>query len=178
MKKMGANGQKWLKSFHILFGCVWIGCGITLIVLQFTISPTDGRELYGIVATMDFIDLFILVPGAIGTLLTALIYSIWTNWGWFKHNWITVKWIICAFGIVFGTFWLGPWLSGMAHIAGEKGMAALTDPQYTHNRLMNAIFGSIQVATIIFAAFISVLKPWRKKKVKGAGLSLSSETEG
>ena len=164
MKKMGVRGQRWLKCFHILSGSVWIGCAVTLMVKQFFMSPADGRQLYGIVSTLDFIDLFILVPGAIGTFITALIYSIWTKWGWFKHNWITVKWIICITGIVFGTFWLGPWLSGMAHIAGEKGMVALTDPTYEHNRLMSMTFGTAQGLTVIFAAFISVLKPWKKKK--------------
>ena len=46
---------------------------------QFFINPMDGRELYGILATMDFIDFFVIIPGAIGCLLTALFYSIWTN---------------------------------------------------------------------------------------------------
>ena len=49
-------------------------------------------------------DLRILVPGAIGTLLTGLVYSIWTHWDWFKHRWSVVMWCICIFGIVFGTF--------------------------------------------------------------------------
>jgi hypothetical protein len=132
--------------------------------MQFFVRPEDGSELYGIVATLDFIDLFILVPGAIGTFLTALVYSIWTNWGWFKHNWITVKWIICVFGLVFGTFWLGPWLSDMAAIAKQQGLKALNDPQYMNNQQNSIIFGTIQAITIIFAVFISTLKPWKRKK--------------
>jgi len=41
----------------------------------------------------------------------AVVYSIFTNWGWFKHKWITVKWCINAFGMVLGTFWLGQWVN-------------------------------------------------------------------
>jgi len=133
--------------------------------MQFFIDPDNGGELYGIIATLDFIDLFILVPGAIGTFLTALVYSIWTNWGWFKHNWIIVKWIICIFGMIFGTFWLGPWISEMAQIAQEIGMEALTDPRYLSNRSKSLTFGTIQTGTVIFALFISTLKPWKKKKL-------------
>jgi len=164
MKKLSGRGQKWLKSLHIYSGCVWVGCATTLTIMQFVVNPGDGRELYGILYTLDFIDLFILVPGAIGTFLTALVYSIWTNWGWFKHNWITVKWIICIFGIVFGTFWLGPWLSDMAHIAKDQGLKALADPEYLSNRQNLIIFGTSQALTVVFAAFISALKPWRKKR--------------
>lgn len=125
MKKLSARGQRWLKCLHIYSGSVWVGCATALTVIQFFVNPADGNELFGIVATLDFIDLYVLVPGAIGTFLTAVVYSIWTKWGWFKHNWITVKWAICISGLVFGTFWLGPWVSDMAAIAQEKGLDAL-----------------------------------------------------
>jgi len=164
MRNLSVKGQKWLKCLHIYSASVWVGCATVLTVMQFFIEPENGSELYGIVSTLDFIDLFILVPGAIGTFLTALVYSIWTNWGWFKHNWIIVKWIICVFGIIFGTFWLGPWISEMSHIAKDKGMEALTDSLYSSNRYNSIIFGTFQACTVIFAVFISTLKPWKKKK--------------
>lgn len=164
MKKLSGRGQKWLKSLHIYSGCIWVGCATVLTIMQFFISPESDGELYGILSTLDFIDLFILVPGAIGTFITALIYSIWTNWGWFKHNWITVKWIICLVGLVFGTFWLGPWMSDNAKMAKELGLGALSDPDFIRNQHNSLIFGTGQALTVVFAAFISTLKPWKKKK--------------
>ncbi|NLC27952.1 MAG: hypothetical protein GX780_04170 [Campylobacteraceae bacterium] len=163
MKKLSATGQKWLKSLHIFFASVWVGSAVILIIVQLFSKPNDGGELYGIIGTLDFIDLFILVPGAIGTFFTALIYSIWTNWGWFKHKWITVKWAICIFGIVFGTFWLGPWITEMSLIAKGAGLEALSDSTYLNNRFHSLLFGSFQTATVIFALFISTHKPWRGK---------------
>lgn len=163
MRKLSGKGQKWLKSLHIYAACVWVGSATILIIMPFFMSPENGGELSGIVSTLDFIDLFILVPGAIGTFVTALVFSIWTNWGWFKHNWIIVKWIICLFGLVFGTFWLGPWMSGNAEIAKELGMKALSNAEYLGNQRNLLIFGTGQGLTIIFAAFISTLKPWKKK---------------
>ena len=164
MKKLSAKGQKWIKGFHVLFGCVWVGSALSLVIIQFSISPSDGMELYGIMRIVHFIDYCVLVPGAIGILLTALIYSIWTNWGWFKHGWIMVKWIICLYGIIFGSYPLGPWQTAMTHISREKGLAALLDPTYLHNRNMLYIFGTFQTATLVFAVFLSVLKPWGKRK--------------
>lgn len=164
MRKLSVKGQKWLKCLHIYSAAVWVGCATVLPIMQFFIAPDNGSELYGILTTLDFIDLFILVPGAIGTFLTALMYSIWTHWGWFKHKWIIVKWIICIFGMIFGTFWLGPWISEMSHIAKDIGMEALTDPLYVNNRYNSLVFGTLQTATVIFALFISTLKPWKNKK--------------
>lgn len=163
MKTLGMKGQRWLKCLHIYCACVWVGCATLLTIMPFLMHPADGGELYGINQTLDIIDLYILVPGAIGTFITALVYSIWTKWGWFKHNWITVKWIICIFGIIFGTFWLGPWMSNLALLAQQKGLAALSDPQYIANRQNLTIFGTFQAVTVIFAVFVSTLKPWKKK---------------
>jgi hypothetical protein len=171
MKKLGARGQRWLKSLHIYAACLWVGCGTTLTVLSFTVDADSGAELYGIRATIDFIDLFILVPGAIATFLTALVFSIWTGWGWFKHKWITVKWIICVFGLVFGTFWLGPWVTELAVISKQLGMAALSDPEYRRMENNVLIFGTFQVLTTIFALAISTLKPWRKRRPAPVGRS-------
>jgi len=164
MKKLSSKNQKWLKSFHIFFAAVWIGAGVCLIMMQSFLEANSGQMLYGINISMKLIDDFVIIPAAIGSLLTGLIYSIWTRWGFFKHNWIIVKWIINIGGIIFGTFWLGPWMNSMPPISESLGMKALSDAVYMNNNLMNQIFGSIQVATLIFAAFISVLKPWKKQK--------------
>jgi uncharacterized membrane protein len=163
-KKLSVRGQKWIKALHIVSACLWIGAAVCLAVKQFFVNPSNDMELYGITSTMHFIDYWIIIPGAVGTFLTAIIYSIWTNWGWFKHNWITVKWIICVYGIAFGTYPMGPWMTQMMNISKEKGLNALTDSTYLHNRNMLYFFGTFQAATLIFAVIISVLKPWKKRK--------------
>ncbi len=130
---------------------------------QFFVRASDGRELFGILDTMNYVDLFIIIPGAMGCLLTGLLYSSLTNWGWFRHRWITVKWIICLYGVIIGTYPLGPWLEEMVRIAGQAGLAALSDPVFRHNAFMLKILGTFQAATLVFAAAISSLKPWRKR---------------
>jgi hypothetical protein len=164
MKKLSTGGQKWLKSFHVFFAGIWLGGAMSLVVKQFLITPTNGGELYGIITTLKFIDDFIIIPGAFGSIVTALIYSMWTNWGWFKQRWIIVKWCINIFGIVFGTFFLGPWLNRLPLISIGKGLDALSDPVFLHNMKMLHIWGTFQGMTIVFAFFVSVLKPWKRKR--------------
>ena len=163
MKKLSPRGQRWLKCFHVLSAGVWVGTAASLASKQFFLTPSRDAELFGILSTLDFIDICVLVPGAVGTLVTGLIYSIFTNWGWFRHRWITVKWIICIFGVSFGTYPLGPWLSSLVRISGQEGLASFQDALFTHNRSMLFIFGTFQGLTIAFAFFVSVLKPWAKK---------------
>jgi hypothetical protein len=165
MKKIGSRGQRWLRGLHIYAACVWVGCATVLVIAQHFVVPQNDGELHGILVTLDFIDLFILVPGAIGVLVTSLVYSIWTQWGWFRHRWIAVKWFICITGILFGTFWLGPWLSDNAHMAQRMGMGAFEDATFTNNRINFMIFGALQAGTLLITVFISTLRPWKRKKL-------------
>lgn len=164
MKKnmLSAKGQRWLKCLHVLFSCAWVGAALCLVTMNFTMQATSDMELYGINISMKFIDDYIIIPGAIGCLLTGLVYSIFTNWGWFKHRWITAKWIINITGVIFGTFWLGPWLNSLPEISKAEGLKALTNAVYINNRTMLYYWGTLQALSIIFALFISVLKPWKK----------------
>ncbi len=163
MPELNRNAQKWLKIIHILFSCLWIGGGISLIAMSNSMTASSGDELYGINRAMRFIDDFIIIPGAFGCFLTGLIYSIFTHWGFFKHNWITVKWIINLTGILVGTFFLGLWLNSLGPISAEKGLDALSDPVYIHNQFWNARISIIQVSTLLFAVYLSVFKPWQKR---------------
>ena len=164
MKKLNVRGQKWLKTIHVFFACLWIGGGLGLLLMSLCLNVEDGMQLYGIYLSMELIDYLIIVPGAIGSLLTGLVYSIFTNWGWVKHKWIIVKWCINLYGAILGTFWLGPWLNEMIGIVHAKGMAALSDQAYMHTKTLSLSFGFFQFFTILFALYLSVNKPWKKTK--------------
>jgi hypothetical protein len=121
---------------------------------------------YGILASVKAIDDIVVVGGAIGCLFTGLVYSLMTPWGFFKFRWITVKWISTVLLILFGTFFLGPWLNEMTHISANEYALALTNPQYLYDEKMNMTWGSIQFGVNILLVIISVLKPWKRLKTQ------------
>ena len=61
---------------------------------------------------------------------------------------------------------LGPWMSELVHLSKDAGLDALSNPVFVHNKQMLYIFGTFQAATLIFAVFITSLKPWKKRKSK------------
>ena len=167
MKTLKAKGVQWLKGFHLLAVACWVGGAVSLISLYFLKQGglRDGGVLYGINQGVHQVDMsIVVVPGAVGCLLTGLVYSIFTNWGFFRHTWLTFKWIITVGAIIFGTFYLGPWEVVMMDISGKLGLASLHDPAYLYNQKMNILFGTIQVGMLIVTIFVSILKPWKKKK--------------
>ena len=166
MKKIGARGQRWLKCIHIVCACLWVGGAMSLTLMNFFMNPSEMTALYGIHLSMKFIDDFIIIPGAVGLLLSGLAYSVFTNWGWFRHTWISAKWITNIYGVLFGTFWLGPWVNSLAPMAREMGPECLSNPVYLHNVQMLKIWGTFQVSTIMFALVISVVRPWKRRNVR------------
>jgi uncharacterized membrane protein len=160
MAALKGTGQKWLKAVHIFFAALWTSGGITLILMGLFMHPGDGGTLHGIDVSKRFVDDFIVIPGAIGSLLTGLIYSIWTRWGFFRYWWVAVKWMITVGGVLFGTFFLGPWLNSLPPISADLGLAAYQNPVYMTNMELNQNWSYLQVSSVIFALVISSLKPW------------------
>ncbi len=168
MPKLKAKGLKWLKGFHLIAVSCWVGGAVSLILLYFLKNGVpDGNVLYGINQSIHHVDMAVVViPGAFGCLITGLIYSSFTNWGFFKHKWMIFKWIVTIVAILFGTFYLGPWETNMMEISGKIGISSLSDSEYLYNEKMNLIFGTIQVLVLMTTIFISILKPWKSIKPK------------
>jgi len=163
-----AKGLRWLKGFHLIAVSCWVGGAVALILLYFLKdSVTDSGVLYGVNQSIHHIDMAVVViPGAFGCLVTGLIYSSFSDWGFIKHPWLIFKWIVTVAAILFGTFFLGPWESAMMEISGNLGMSSLTDHAYLYNEKMNLIFGLMQALLLIVTIFVSIFKPWKQKETK------------
>jgi hypothetical protein len=171
MKQLGAKGMKWLKGAHLTLAGGWLGAAVCmLLVLNVkSAAPADGQQLFAFNSAVKLIDDFIVIPCAIGSLTTGLLYGLFTPWGFFRHRWVTVKWAVTVSAILFGTFFLGPWVNEFTAISGTLGLEALGDGRYIAARRLNNSFGMIQVAVLLITMFISVLKPWKKKSLSRTG---------
>ncbi len=164
MKQLGLKGRSWLKGFHIFFSCAWIGTGLSMTLLAMMKGYTaNGDELYAFNATIKLLDDFIIIPAAFGSLITGLLFSLFTNWGFFKFKWVSFKWAATVAQILFGTFWLGPWTNGATAIADAQRALAFHDPTYLYDSRMALNFGIVQILLLIAQVFVSVIKPWSRK---------------
>ena len=164
MKKFGSRGQRILKIIHLCLASLWLGGAVALSLMVAALGPgQSGGELLGYDLARKFVDDFVIIPGAMGCLLSGLLISLFTPWGFFKHRWVAVKWILTVFGIIFGTFYLGPRINGQPDISLELGLAAAVDPIYLANRFENLAGGVFQLITLVFMVAISTLKPWKKR---------------
>ena len=108
MKTLNTNGLRALKVVHLICAIIWIGSAIVMNLLRLLVNVDNAAGMYYMAEILEAIDMQILVPGAVGCLLTGIVYGFFTKWGFFKHRWITVKWILTIFMISVGTFCMGP----------------------------------------------------------------------
>ena len=163
IKYFKPQAVKILKMVHILFGFSWAIVAISLCLLLFITYPQSGDELYMRSRILQIIDDYFIVCGAMGALITGLIYSVWTNWGFFKHPWIIVKWILIMLQILTGMFVLAKPLNENVILADQLRDAALTNPVFISNIQTTQIVGTVQTLLLLFVIVISVQKPWKKK---------------
>ena len=163
MKKFNAGQIKILKIFHLVFVMMWV-VGVATMALLCLLNPKTGDELFMTLNISRFVDDVLVIPGAILTVITAILYGAFTNWGFFKHRWITVKWILSILIIIIGTFYFSPLLDNTLAMVDNSREIAFGKPQTEENIRTIFIGGVCQGSALVFLVTISVLKPWISKK--------------
>ncbi|MDR2949912.1 MAG: DUF2269 family protein [Prevotella sp.] len=163
MKKFGATGMKILKTLHLIFVMLWT-VGVIAMAILLLMKAQSGDELFMKYKAVRFIDDLIVIPTATITVLIGILYGIKSNWGFFKHKWITVKWIVSIIVIVVGTFYLSPMLDANLELSDTQRNLAMSNAEMISRE--NQIFycGCISSITLILLVIISVFKPWKAKK--------------
>ena len=164
MKKLSGNGIKILKILHLIFASMWLIGGVCMILLLTTITPQESHEMYMLAVILKQIDDWIIVPGAMSCLVTGIVYGVWTNWGFFKHRWITVKWVMTVTMILMGTFLMGPWVNDNVYTVDDISNYTMDNSVFFSNNHKTVVLGSVQAVLLLVVVILSVLKPWKTKK--------------
>lgn len=173
--KLSARGQKILKIVHLVCAIAWIGSAIVMNTLRHLVDIDSVEGMYYVAVVLEAVDMDILVPGAILCLLTGVVYGLFTTWGFFKHRWLIVKWVLTVFMILFGTFYMGPHVKDNVSVGAElvercgndSGCFCMTPymdlwDAYTHNVMASTWSGALQLVLLTVVVVVSVFKPWKK----------------
>lgn len=166
MKKLGTKATRWLKILHIILVSLFFGGIMSSLVLNFTMEMAaydQTLELYKNVVTISD---YIVRIGAVGTLLIGFIYGLFTNWGFFKHRWVTVKWVLFIIQTFVGIKIVDELMMENMALLEMEGSKALSNPVFIDNHTIRQYAVYFQVAVTVFIFGISVLRPWKKKKQK------------
>ena len=165
--KLTTKNQKWLKVLHVYLGGIWGGGAASLFALQCLYPTNSGAEIYARNMAMIFIDNYIIIPAAIGSCLTGLIYSHLTRWGYLKYYWVMVKWTLTIMFIAIGFFWLIPWLNNMLEVStAMRNLPVIDSNSYDMAMSVHLAMTVLQTVLLFFVVFISIFKPWGRTHIK------------
>ena len=137
-----------------------------LLNLNQSAAVSEGM-LYGINTASHLIDTWVIAAfGAMGCLITGLIYGAFTNWGFFQHKWIIWKWVTTVVAITSAIIFLGPCVESMLELSRELGTSALYNDTYLAVKAKHLHWSVLQVSLYISMIILSVIKPWGKRKPK------------
>ena len=167
MPKLSLKQKHWLLSLHIVFAALWTGTVFSMFLLSWSNRATANADrLYALHSAVNLLDDYIVIPAAIGSVLTATFLCWLTNYGFTKFWWVISKWVLTIGLIVFGTFWLAPWSSSAESMVIEQGIGAFSNRVYTIDAKGVLIGSAVQAILLLIIIGISVIKPWGRRVIK------------
>jgi hypothetical protein len=165
--KLSPQNQKWLKVLHVYLGGIWAGGAASLFAIHCLYPTSSGAELYIRNIAMIYIDNYVIIPAAIGSCLTGLLYSHLTKWGYLKYYWIIVKWVFTIIFIVIGFFWLIPWLENMLEASTAiRHLHMIDSSNYDVDMSFHFAMTIAQTVLILIIVIVSIFKPWGRTNYK------------
>lgn len=156
---MKGKSLKWLRILHIISAGIWFGATVCIGGLAvICLSNPDAAEFLVTAPLVPELYRKMILPAALFTILQGLVYGFFTEWGFLKHRWVTIKWIF--------TILLIPCIGA----GGIGQMFALIDKVKSsglngglHDGGLVLLFISLQILIMLIMIGISVYKPWKKK---------------
>jgi hypothetical protein len=165
--KLSPQNQKWLKVLHVYLGGIWAGGAASLFAIHCLYPTSSGAELYIRNITMIYIDNYVIIPAAMGSCLTGLLYSHLTKWGYLKYYWIIVKWVFTIIFIAIGFFWLIPWLENMLEASTAiRHLHMIDSSNYDVDMSFHFAMTIAQTVLILIIVIVSIFKPWGRTNYK------------
>ena len=156
-QKMKIRGMKWLHFLHILSASVWLGAVVCVGYLAIVCFSYESQSDFITFASL-IVNIYSMVvkPICLFILLQGIFYGFFTNWGFIKHKWVLFKWI------------LWPFLMALTSGFTVKGLETIIDKVNKTGLIPDGknmiLYILLQFCILIIKFFVSVFKPFEKKK--------------
>lgn len=142
---------------HVAVSVGWLGAVVAYLALAITgLSSENAPLVRGAYLCMELIGWSVIVPLAFATLATGLVQSLGTEWGLFRHYWVSTKFIMTVVATIVLLVHM-PKVSHMAEIAAGTVIAPGDSRQLRVGLVIHPAAGLL---VLLAATVLSVNKPW------------------
>ena len=168
MRKFGSLGLKILKMLHILLIVLFLGGILSSFALILKLDVSNFEDVYSSYKVFNIISDHVVKMGAQGTILLGAIYGFFTRWGFIKHKWLAVKWLLFIAQTFIGILVVDKLMVSNLTLLETEQASALTNPVFIHNHYLRLYVVIGQITLTLFALILSVLKPGRSRAIPQA----------
>src|SRR5262245_23141673 len=151
---MSPGLRKFALTAHVTFSVGWIGAVIAFLALAVVgLASPDAQTVRAVYLVAEPMTSFVLVPLALGSLLTGLVQALGTAWGLFRHYWVAFKLLINVVASVI----LMTYTKTVGYFAG---IAAKRDADIGQLRSPTFVLhGGLALVVLLVATVLAVYKP-------------------
>ena len=165
MWKFGSLGLKILRMLHFLLIVLFLGGILSSFALILRLDLSNYTDVYLNYKVFNIISDNVVKIGAQGTILLGAVYGFFTHWGFVKHKWLALKWLLFIAQTFIGILIVDKLMvSNLALLKTEKTLA-LSNPIFIHNHYLRLYVVIVQIGLTLIALILSVLKPGRSAVV-------------
>ncbi|MGH3907142.1 MAG: hypothetical protein ACRDTE_23645 [Pseudonocardiaceae bacterium] len=141
-----------LVFLHVLASLGWWAMGLAQISFMMVALGSAGEDRLVALEAAQHLDHTMLIYFANAAAYTGIMLAALTQWGFFRHWWVTVKFAVTIVVTVVGVMLLGQWRQEMidATRSGGPGPSTLL--------VMSSVTAT--VAALAFLTWVSIAKPW------------------
>ena len=149
-------------TVHLTSSVGWIGAVIAYLCLDITaVASQDVQLVKAAYFAMELTALYVLVPLALGSMLTGIVQALGTPWGLFRHYWVVIAFLLTVLSTVVLLIETQT-ISYLAEVARSSA-----DPRTLPGTLPHSIGGLV---VLLIITVLNVYKPrgltpygWRKQ---------------
>jgi hypothetical protein len=120
----------------------------------------DPTQHYPVNLVMERLDEFVMIPVPLVAIVTGVLLSLGTLWGFIRWYWLLVKQAATYVLLVLAPFTLHEWIVQMTNLS----RAGVAGAPYTDVQRLHIVASVITIAAAAAIITISVLKPWGRRK--------------
>jgi hypothetical protein len=156
---------------HVVLSVGWMGAVVAYLTLAWSgLRGRDAELARSAYLSMELIGWSVIVPLSLATLASGLLQSLGTEWGLFRHHWISVKFLMASVGSVI----LLVHMRAVGQMAGFARTTSLSAGEYGDLRISLVVHAVGGLLLLLTTTALSVYKPWgltpygRRRQAEGA----------
>jgi len=155
---LGPVAMKTLRFAHLLLVILFVGGVAAATALVFSVDGSNAQGAFAATSAMKTVFDNIVRIGSVGTVLVGLCYGFLTKWGFFRHRWLLIKWVILIGQVSAGILIVDRAIENNVGLLDRLGAKIISSPTFLGNL---TLLKFVLIAEVVASVAALAVANWR-----------------